>query len=66
MSNNVQDAVTAIREAIQKRIENLNRQVALLEVLESYTLQSECRGGISELEMLLEHLPEEENDSRKI
>ncbi len=59
--NNVQGAITAIREAILKRIGQLKGLEAMAEEVENYTEGCEFRGGITELELLLEYLPEEKS-----
>ncbi len=57
--NYAQEAITIIRETIKKRLVDLRRFEAMSERINNLTLLAANRGGIEELNLLLEHLPEE-------
>jgi len=59
MSTLVQETVTAIRTAVQKRINHLKGLEAMAVKTGNTAVTIEMRGGIDELELLMANLPKE-------
>ena len=60
--NNVQEAITVIREAIKKRVRELKTFEAMTDRTNNVVLMVANRGAINKLESLLSHLLPEEKE----